>query len=159
MNPQFPGDEPVNPFDLWAGANFKLKIRNVEGYRNYDKSEFSPASPLLGGDDAKLEAIWNKQYPLNEFVSPKNFKDYATLKTRLYEILGDDVRSGVMDNQSRAEDETIETPFDSKDPREENRQSAKSRSKTSGKKQEPSPTDEPGEEMDSLSYFQKLAGD
>ena len=157
MYPEFKDESAMDPFNFWAGADFKLKIRKVAGYTNYDKSEFSPASPLLGGDDAKLEAIWNKQYPLNEFVSPKNFKDYATLKTRLYEILGDDVRSGVMDNQSRAEDETIENPFnDSKDEK-----AAKSRGKTSasGKKQEPSPTDEPGEEMDSLSYFQKLAGD
>jgi hypothetical protein len=73
MNPQFPGDEPVNPFDLWAGANFKLKIRNVEGYRNYDKSEFDKVGALLS-DDEELEGIWKSEHSLQEFLAAKNFK-------------------------------------------------------------------------------------
>jgi len=87
MNPEFEDEEKINPFDLWEGANFKLKIRNVESYRNYDKSEFDSKAPLLN-DDEELEKIWSKQHSLQEFLDPKNFKSYDTLKTRLYQILG-----------------------------------------------------------------------
>jgi len=89
MNPEFEGDTPVNPFDFWKGANFKLRIRNVEGYRNYDMSMFEASSPL-SDDDAKLEAIWNKQYSLKEFTDAKNFKSYDELKKRLDEVLATD---------------------------------------------------------------------
>jgi hypothetical protein len=90
MNPEFPDEKPVNPFDMWEGANFKMKIRNVEGYRNYDKSEFSEKSPLLSGDDDQLEAIWKKQFSLKEFTSETNFKPYDVLKLRLDKVLGFD---------------------------------------------------------------------
>jgi hypothetical protein len=87
MNPQFDDEEPINPFDLWEGANFKLKIRKVEGYRNYDKSEFdSPAA--ISDDDDELEAIWAKEHSLQEFIDPKNFKTYEELKTKLNRVLG-----------------------------------------------------------------------
>lgn len=86
MNPQFEDEKPVNPFDLWTGADFKLKIRKVEGYRNYDKSEFSEPAPLLNDDDA-LERIWQSQYSLQEITSPKNFKSYDELKERLNKVL------------------------------------------------------------------------
>ena len=82
MHPQFEGEVAINPFDLWEGANFKLKIRNVEGYRNYDKSEFDDAAPLLSDDD-KLEAIWKSEHSLQELIDPKNFKSYDELKARL----------------------------------------------------------------------------
>jgi hypothetical protein len=88
MNPEFADETPVNPFDLWEGANFKLKIRNVEGYRNYDKSEFSEKSALLDGDDAKLEALWKQEHSLKEFLDPKHFKPYEVLKARLDKVLG-----------------------------------------------------------------------
>lgn len=88
MNPQFPDEKPVNPFDLWTGANFNLKIRKIEGYRNYDKSEFSSAGPLLEDDDA-MEKIWQSEYPLAEIVDPKNFKSYSDLKNRLNKVLGE----------------------------------------------------------------------
>ena len=88
MNPEFADETPVNPFDLWEGANFKLKIRNVEGYRNYDKSEFAEKSALLDGDDAKLEALWKQEYSLKEFLDPKHFKPYDVLKARLDKVLG-----------------------------------------------------------------------
>lgn len=86
MNPQFEDEKPVNPFDLWTGADFKLKIRKVEGYRNYDKSEFSEPAPLLDDDNA-LERIWQSQYSLQEIISPKNFKSYDELKERLNKVL------------------------------------------------------------------------
>ena len=86
MNPTFEDEDPVNPFDLWEGANFRLKIRQFEGYPNYDKSEFDPASPL-SEDDAELERIWGEQHSLEEIVSEKNFKSYSELKTKLYRVL------------------------------------------------------------------------
>lgn len=86
MNPQFDDEEPVNPFDFWEGANFKLKIRQVEGYRNYDKSEFASPGPLSDDDD-ELEQIYNKMYDLNEFLDPKTYKSYHELKARMNKVL------------------------------------------------------------------------
>ena len=93
MHPQFEDEKPMNPFDLWTGANFKLKIRKFEGYRNYDKSEFDEVGPLLS-DDSELEKIWNKEYSLQEFLDPKNFKTYDELKKRLNLVLGLDSKGG-----------------------------------------------------------------
>ena len=100
MNPQFEDEKPVNPFDLWQGANFKLKIRNVEGYRNYDKSEFDEPAALLD-DDEKLEAVWKSEYPLSEFISPDTYKSYDELKAKLYRVL------------ALGETETVNTPAES----------------------------------------------
>ena len=90
MNPEFADEKAVNPFDMWEGANFKLKIRNVEGYRNYDKSEFADQSALFDGDDEKLEALWKKEFGLKEFTEKKQFKAYDQLKSRLDKVLGFD---------------------------------------------------------------------
>jgi hypothetical protein len=87
MNPEFADETPVNPFDLWEGANFKLKIRKVEGYQNYDKSEFESPSPLSQDED-DLEKIWKSEHALSEFLSEKNFKSYDELKVRLNKVLG-----------------------------------------------------------------------
>ena len=87
MQPAFQDEKPVNPFDFWEGADFKLKIRNVEGYRNYDKSEFGNQAPLFD-DDSKMEAIWKKEYSLQEFLAPSNFKSYDELKSKLHRVLG-----------------------------------------------------------------------
>lgn len=89
MNPEFEDETPVNPFDLWEGANFKLKIRKVEGYQNYDKSEFESPAPLSGDED-DLERIWKQEHSLSEFLSEKNFKSYDELKARLNKVLGID---------------------------------------------------------------------
>jgi hypothetical protein len=86
MNPEFEDETPVNPFDLWEGANFKLKIRKVEGYQNYDKSEFDSPGQLLETDD-ELEAVWNSPHPLVEFLAEDNFKTYDELKERLDMVL------------------------------------------------------------------------
>jgi hypothetical protein len=88
LNPQFEDEKPLNPFDFWKGANFKIKIRKVEGYRNYDKSEFDVQSALLDGDDDKIEKVWKKSYSLKEFLDPKNFKSYDELKAKLDRVLG-----------------------------------------------------------------------
>jgi hypothetical protein len=87
MQPQFQDEEPVNPFDLWEGANFKLKIRNVEGYRNYDKSEFDKKS-AISADESQLEAVYAKVYSLKDFTDPKNYKSYDELKAKLERVLG-----------------------------------------------------------------------
>jgi hypothetical protein len=86
MQPEFPGEEPVNPFDFWKGANFKIKIRKVEGYRNYDKSEFDAISPLAD-DDAKIEAVWGQQHSLVDFTDARHFKTYEELKKKLEAVL------------------------------------------------------------------------
>jgi hypothetical protein len=87
MNPEFEDETKINPFDMWQGADFKLKIRKVAGYRNYDSSEFDSPTPLLD-DDSALEAVWNKQYGLNEFIDAANFKSYDELKAKLDRVLG-----------------------------------------------------------------------
>ena len=109
MNPEFEDETPVNPFDLWEGTNFKLKIRKVDGFSNYDKSEFEAPAAVLDGDDAKLEELWKKEYKLLEFVDPKNFKSYDDLKTRLDTVLGTtrNVPTSV---------ETDDLPFESNTP-------------------------------------------
>jgi len=112
MNPEFEDEKAVNPFDFWEGANFKLKMRQVEGYRNYDKSEFESVSPLFDGDDAKLESIWKKEHSLNEFLDPKQFKSYEQLKSRLEKVLGFE---GVV-KTNRAEDVVLKTAKNDDDP-------------------------------------------
>jgi hypothetical protein len=87
MNPQFEDETAINPFDLWKGANFKLKITKVAGYQNYDKSEFMSPSALLD-DDEELEKIWKSEHSLNEMISDKEFKSYDELKSRLDKVLG-----------------------------------------------------------------------
>lgn len=86
MQPAFEDEKPTNPFDLWEGANFKLKIRKVEGWTNYDKSEFDSPAPLFD-DDAELERIYKLEHSLQDLVSPKQFKTYEELKTRLNTVL------------------------------------------------------------------------
>jgi len=132
MNPEFPDELPVNPFDLWEGANFKLKIRQVEGYRNYDKSEFADKSALLDGDDEALEALWKKEYSLAEFTEKKNFKSYDQLKARLDKVLG----AAPAVQSMRAED--IDLTTDSEDTSILDRQSST-------------------EEDEEIDYFRELA--
>jgi hypothetical protein len=91
MQPEFPDDTPLNPFDLWGGADFKLKIRKVEGYRNYDRSEFGPVSEFLGGDDSKLETLYNGIFSLEEQNDDSKYKTYEELKTKLTRVLGTSV--------------------------------------------------------------------
>ena len=87
MQPEFEDETPINPFDFWQGANFKLKLKKVAGYWNYDSSEFDRQGPLLDDDDA-LEAIWKKQYSLAAFTAADQFKSYDELKKRLDYVLG-----------------------------------------------------------------------
>ena len=133
MNPEFEDESPVNPFDLWKGANFKMKIRKVEGYSNYDKSEFEAPAPLLE-DDERLEEIWTSEFPLKELVSEDQFKSYDELKTKLDRVLG---LGSTMSPASN------EVPFDGGTPF----------------KAPPKPAAETSEEGtdEGMNYFQKLA--
>ena len=136
MNPEFDDEAAVNPFDLWEGANFRLKMRNVEGFRNYDKSEFDSPGPLLD-DDAKMEEVWNKEVSLKGLVDPKEFKSYDELKTRLYRVLA-------LDGGSQAPTATVEQEMVS-EPAPAQPQMA---------------TAEAGQDNDeSLAFFKKLAED
>ena len=94
MQPDFADEKPVNPFDMWEGADFKLKIRNVEGYRNYDKSEFTTPSALYDGDDSRLEGVYSQLHNLGEFTDPKNYKSYDELKSKLMRVLGEEASAG-----------------------------------------------------------------
>lgn len=138
MNPEFQDESPLNPFDLWEGADFKLKIRNVEGYRNYDKSEFDVPAALLP-DDSALERIWKSEYALQELIDPKNFKTYDELKSKLNRVLGlDGSTSGSM--KSADEVKIQEAP----------------RSKAASA---PSFASKVGSDDDSMSFFERLAQD
>jgi hypothetical protein len=92
MQPAFEDETAINPFDFWKGANFKLKIRKVDGYWNYDKSEFEGVSSIKDSDD-DIKAIWAKQYPLNPFVDTTNFKTYDELKEKLNRVIAGTSRS------------------------------------------------------------------
>ena len=94
MNPAFADETPIDPFDMWEGADFKLKIRNVEGYRNYDKSEFASGAALLNAEEAKLEEVYGKLNNLNEFTDPKNYKTYDELKAKMLRVLGEESSTG-----------------------------------------------------------------
>ena len=157
MQPQFPDEKPVNPFDLWEGADFSLKIRMVEGYRNYDKSEFSKPSPLLGGDDAKLEKIYSQLTSLKEFLDPKNYKTYDELKKKAQEVLG---AGQPMSTAEKVDLEKVqdEGPRYTQGPNESRQ--AKNPIEDEGEDEgpvTPAATVAKDAKSDSLSYFAKLA--
>jgi hypothetical protein len=139
--PQFEDEKPVNVFDFWAGANFKLKIRNVEGYRNYDKSEFDTPGPVADSDE-EIEAIWNKQHKLLEFLDPKNFKSYDELKKKFEMVMG---IGGTAAPVKRAEEIDLDEEV--------------VQSKPSAPKAEKAPAKDIDfdDDDESLSYFSKLA--
>ena len=133
MQPQFADETPVNPYDFWEGADFKLKIRKVEGWVNYDKSEFSSPTSLFDGDESRLTEVYEKLYSLQDFLDPANYKTYDELKVKLNRVLG--VDAGVsMDAPAPAQ--VAEVPvMQTAEPVEE----------------------QSSDEDDTLSYFAKLA--
>ncbi len=137
MNPEFQDENPVNPFDPWTGCNFKLKIRTVEGYRNYDKSEFDKPSPVAETDE-EIEKIWKSQYLLAPFVAADQFKSYDDLKARLNLVLGNSDRTPPHPT------ETDTAPWDSEAPA---RPAAAPAGKTAKAKAQ----------SDDLDFFRKLA--
>ena len=134
MQPEFEDEKAINPFDFWEGANFKLKIRKVAGYWNYDSSDFDSQSALFDSD-AKIEEVWKSQYSLNEFTATTNFKSYEELKTRLDAVLSGSVTVGnvaeEMEDAPIAEPVVDTTPVESTSTKEE--------------------------DEDSMAYFEKLA--
>ena len=93
MKPEFEDESPVDPFDFWKGANFKLKVRKVAGYINYDKSEFEAPTALFDGDDSRLENLWKSEYSLQDIVAPTEFKSHEDLKEKFDGVIGNDIRS------------------------------------------------------------------
>jgi len=110
MQPQFKDEEAINPFDFWKGANFKLKIRKVAGFINYDKSEFDSQSELYRGDDEKLESLWKNLNKLNEFVNPTEFKTYEDLKKKMNDVLGGDLRDIGAQSKTIEDEDTPSSP-------------------------------------------------
>ena len=143
MQPAFADETPLDPFNLWKGADFKVKIRKVDGYWNYDKSEFAAPATLGGFDDADLEAIWKKGYSLSEFEDQKNFKSYEQLQSRLNLVLGKAVRQAPA--AVPEEDEPVAAPTNWGKEVSDFREKAVAAS----------PVDTEGE--DPLSYFSQLA--
>jgi hypothetical protein len=157
MQPEFEDEEPINPFDFWTGANFRMKIRKVEGYWNYDKSEFDKSSPLLEDDDA-LEAIWKKEYSLSAIVAPDQFKSYDELKKRLDYVLGVKGNARMQPVEEEEEYESyVQTPSKEEKVMEELEESY-SRSKSPSLSL-PKISKEDEDEDDALSYFQRLVDD
>jgi hypothetical protein len=148
MQPEFEDEEAIDPFDFWQGANFKLKAKNVAGYRNYDSSEFAPQGALLDDDDA-MEAIWKKEYSLADFVSPDQFKTYEELKTRLNYVLGSKA-SARLDEEEGEEEEY--TRGSTKELTEDLRDELSSLKPTRR-----AAAVENDEDDDALSYFARLA--
>ena len=143
MKPEFKDEEAINPFDFWKGANFRLKIRKVAGYTNYDKSEFDSSSPLCKGDDVELEKVWKSQHPLIEFTNSSNFKTHQELKDRLYEVLGGDIRAASNVGYDKTAEDISESDIKEKKPL-----NIKSKKLTE---------ENVDEETDALDYFSKLA--
>ena len=136
MQPEFEDEEAIDPFDFWQGANFKLKAKNVAGYRNYDSSEFAAQSPLLDDDDA-MESLWKKQFSLSEIVAADQFKTYDELKTRLDYVLGNK--------------KTVAPVYEEED----NDRGSAEELVTAAVSTTPSSVND--DDDDALSYFQKLA--
>ena len=137
MQPQFPGEVPCDPFDLWAGADFQLKIRQLDGYRNYDKSEFKAPSSLAEGDEVQLQALMNQIYDINYYNDAANYKTYDELQTKLFEVLGETAPRTVK------EEVALDTVAEPVAPKTVAPATADA-------------TDDAGDD-DAMSYFQKLA--
>ena len=153
MQPEFEDETPINPFDFWQGANFKLKIKKVQGYWNYDSSEFDRIAPLLDDDDA-LEALWKKEYSLTALTAADQFKTYEQLETRLKMVLGQKSSRPRLDEEVEDEDNdrgSYAPDFSSRSQKSELPEdlSAQLSNLSSSKSDE--------DEDDALSYFQRLA--
>lgn len=147
LRPKFQDDTPINPFDFWSGADFKIKVLKKDGYWNYDSSEFNSPSPLLDGDDDELKEVYSKLHNLSEFVDPKNFKSYDELKSRLDKVLGNSPSSSSKRIDPELQEE-INNDYEEMDAN-------KSFTKKSSSKQVVEDEDE--DEVDALDYFQKLS--
>jgi hypothetical protein len=155
MQPEFEDETPINPFDFWQGANFKLKIVKKDGYWNYDKSEFDRVAPLLDDDDA-MEAIWKKEYSLTAVTAPDQFKSYEELERRMNMVLGQKTAPtqsrAVVEQEDEYESYSVTPTAESRVVEELEQSYARSKSPTL-----PVVNSSDDDEDDALSYFQKLA--
>jgi hypothetical protein len=165
MQPEFDDEDPINPFDFWSGANFRLKIRKVEGYWNYDKSEFDRSSALFDDDDA-LETIWKKQYSLAALAAPDQFKTYEELEKRLNYVLG--IGKVAPKASTYEQEDALESYSQPKNSEEDvlkelEESYNKSKSLTSELREEinslPKSHQDDEDEDDAMSYFKKLVDD
>lgn len=149
MQPQFEDETPVDPFDFWGGADFKLKIRNVEGYRNYDKSEFDKPSELFDGDEDRLKELYESLESLADIVSPDKFKTYAELSAKLKQVLGEDEVATQYSTAERLElEDTVPAP----------KQKAAAAKSPAPSTEDSSDDDGGGDSAsDTLGYFARLA--
>ena len=142
MKPEFADEKAINPFDFWEGANFKLKIRKVDGYWNYDKSEFEGPSKVKDSDE-QIEELWKKQLPLKEFSATTNFKSYDDLKAKFEKVVYGTGKTTTADEIDIPPVSAVEVPV--------------SEPKVSEPPQsETSPSDD---EDDTMNYFSKLVND
>jgi hypothetical protein len=145
MQPEFDDETPIDPFDFWKGANFKLKITKKDGYWNYDKSEFGSSEPLFDDDDA-MEAVWKKAYSLAEFTDAEKMKTYEQLSTRLKAVLG---KKPVQQDESFDDEDDDRGPVPSDDELLEG--------KSGGTRSQRSSASSDEDEDDTLAYFARLA--
>ena len=142
MQPKYEDESPVNPFDLWKGANFKMKIAQVAGFRNYDRSEFGSAE-VLNADDSVLEGIYNQQFALKEFTDPTSFKSYSELNLKLTRVLGEEVKG-----QSRSEIDYVDEDIKNESPFNDGPSNPVA-----------DPVQKAEDKDDTMSYFAKLAAE
>ena len=139
MNPAFEGDEKINPFDLWDGCNFRLRIRKVEGYRNYEKSDFAGKTPLLEDDD-EMKVVWESEHPLQPIIAPDKFKTYDALKARLDKVLKINTA----------------TKSDNSDSKPDSSSKFKSTKSSSPPWESSNPEDDEDDSEDTTNFFKKL---
>lgn len=159
MQPEFEDEEPINPFDFWQGADFKIKIKKVAGYWNYDSSEFARQAPLLDDDDDAMESIWKKEYSLQEFTNADKFKSYDELKKRLDYVLGIKGTTKFQDQETVEEEEQFrrENRGDVNPMPQSMRNELNSISNSNGFNDPDITMNSSDEEDETLSYFQQLA--
>ena len=150
MQPEFEDETPINPFDFWQGANFKLKLKKVAGYWNYDSSEFDRQRPLLDDDDA-LEALWKKQYSLSAFTAADQFKTYDELKKRLDYVLGSKSTRNV------AQEETEYDNYAATEQKSVSEEDVMQKLEDSYKASKQVESTSTSDDDDPMSYFSKLA--
>jgi len=158
MYPQFPGEVAVNPFDFWEGADFHLKARKYEGYRNYDRSEFAQVKVLSDTDgnelsDEQLEEVWKSQHSLRDIIDPKNFKSYDELKAKLHKVLGLDAAESAPTSRSDDKEMSFSPKFKEEAPK------AMSEKASPSMNEDDPPFDVDDDDEDSLSFFKNLVKD
>ena len=151
MKPEFEDDPVIDPFDFWGGANFRLRVKQVAGYPNYDDSVFESPSPLLNGDDDKLESLWKTEFSLQELVSRDKFKSPEDLQKRLDFVLGS--KSAISAIREQEDDLELYSEKSSKeDDIMKELEASYSKSKSNSIE-----LNEDEDEEDALSFFSKLA--